>query len=151
MKYALQDLNILNTVLVRYSPNRVNSMIDKILKLKPNSFIDDPQRFQKLRMELYELLNGQKLTEDKAGEWIRSMRPLGMHWTLEQTNEVHKEHKLEVDKIDFWAMMNAMYNDYHDIFQDNVETYISLAKDFICDEDAEPNKTYIYWKNIAKK
>ena len=102
-------------------------------------------------MALYELLNGQKLTEEKAGEWIRSMRPFGMRWSFEQTNEVLKENKLEIDKVDFWAMMNAMYNDYHDIFQDNTETYVNLAKDFICDEDAEPNKTYIYWKNIAKK
>lgn len=128
--------------------NRLGDMLAEIICDFKNSH---PDMYYKYKMELYELLNGQKLTEDKAGEWIRSMRPLGMHWTLEQTNEVHKEHKLEVDKIDFWAMMNAMYNDYHDIFQDNVETYISLAKDFICDEDAEPNKTYIYWKNIAKK
>jgi hypothetical protein len=128
--------------------NRLGDMLAEIICDFKNSH---PDMYYKYKMELYELLNGQKLTEDKAGEWIRSMRPLGMHWTLEQTNEVHKEHKLEIDKIDFWAMMNAMYNDYHDIFQDNVETYISLAKDFICDEDAEPNKTYIYWKNIAKK
>jgi hypothetical protein len=128
--------------------NRLGDMLAEIICDFKNSH---PDMYYKYKMELYELLNGQQLTEDKAGEWIRSMRPLGMHWTLEQTNEVHKEHKLEVDKIDFWAMMNAMYNDYHDIFQDNVETYISLAKDFICDEDAEPNKTYIYWKNIAKK
>ena len=111
----------------------------------------NPAKYCEYKMALYELLNGQKLTEEKAGEWIRSMRPFGMRWSFEQTNEVLKENKLEIDKIDFWAMMNAMYNDYHDIFQDNTETYIRLAKDFICDEDAEPNKTYIYWKNIAKK
>lgn len=128
--------------------NKLGDMLAEIVCDFKNSH---PDMYCKYKMELYELLNGQKLTEEKAGEWIRSMRPFGMHWTLEQTNEVYKEHKLEIDKIDFWAMMNAMYNDYHDIFQDNVETYISLAKDFICDEDAEPNKTYIYWKNIAKK
>lgn len=111
----------------------------------------NPAKYCEYKMALYELLNGQKLTEEKAGEWIRSMRPFGMRWSFEQTNEILKENKLEIDKIDFWAMMNAMYNDYHDIFQDNTETYVHLAKDFICDEDAEPNKTYIYWKNIAKK
>ena len=111
----------------------------------------NPEKYCEYKMALYELLNGQKLTEEKAGEWIRSMRPFGMRWSFEQTNEVLKENKLEIDEIDFWAMMNAMYNDYHDIFQDNTETYVNLAKDFICDEDAEPNKTYIYWKNIAKK
>lgn len=131
--------------------NKMNKLGDMLAELICGMKDSHPQEYFEYKMTLYEMLNGQKLTEEKAGEWIRSMRPFGMHWSLEQTNEVHKEHKLEIDKIDFWAMMNAMYNDYHSIFQDNTDTYAQLAKDFICDEDAEPNKTYVYWKNIAKK
>lgn len=109
------------------------------------------QEYIEYKICLYEILNGEKLTEEKAGDWIRSMRPYGMKWTIEQSTEAMKEYKYDCDKVDFWAMMNAMYNDYKELFDENVETYAKLSYLFIKDEDALPNKTYKYWKEITKK
>lgn len=110
----------------------------------------DVNLYNKIEGKMYEMAYGKILTEDMASKWIHSMKPYGMKWTKEQTDEVIKKYGLNINEIDFWTMMNSMYNDYHNIFDDNVETYIKLARDFIKDEDAVDSKVYEYWKYIAK-
>ena len=46
--------------------------------------------------------------------------------------------------------MNSAYNDYNDIFKDNVEWYAKFSKDFIDDEDAKEGKVYYYFSMIPK-
>ena len=108
------------------------------------------EKYDEYVCELYEIAYGEKLTEELASRWIMSMKPYGLKWNLEQTSNVLKEQGLDLDKIDFWAVMNAMYNDYFSIFGDDVEKYFELAKNFICDEDAAPNKVYLYWKYCTR-
>lgn len=55
LKYAIQDNRLLDTLHSRYSPNRMNGLIDRYL-FKNDRYMDDPIRFQKFRMEIYELL-----------------------------------------------------------------------------------------------
>ena len=61
-----------------------------------------------------------------------------MKWTLEQTKAVQTQHGLsEIKPCEFWVVMNGAYNDYHDIFEEDLEMYVKYAKDFIKDEDAK--------------
>lgn len=110
----------------------------------------DPKLYNKIEDKMYEMAYGKVLTEEMASKWINSMKPIGMKWTKEQTDEVLKKYGLNMNEIDFWTIMNAMYNDYHNIFDDNLETYIKLTRDFIKDEDAVEGKVYEYWKYITK-
>ena len=55
LKYAIQDNRLLDTLHARYSPKRMNGMIDRYL-LKNDRYMDDPIRYQKFRSEIYELL-----------------------------------------------------------------------------------------------
>jgi len=47
--------------------------------------------------------------------------------------------------------MNSAYNDYEDLFKDNIEYYAKFSRDFIKDEDAVDEKVYIYFTKIPKK
>lgn len=46
---------------------------------------------------------------------------------------------------------NMMYSDYSKNIGEDLETYIAMAKDFLDDVDARPNKLYRYKKYIVKK
>ena len=46
--------------------------------------------------------------------------------------------------------MNSAYNDYSDIFKDNIDMYAKYSRDFICDEDAVDEKVYYYFSMIPK-
>lgn len=47
-------------------------------------------------------------------------------------------------------VMNSAWNDYNDLFKDNVEWYAKFAYDFIKDEDAVEDKVYYYFTMIPK-
>ena len=106
-----------------------------------------PDIYKKYLLKLYEIAYGKKLNEELALNWILSMKPYGLKWDKEQTSNVLKEKNINnINEIDFWAMMNAMYNDYYNTVKEDVEEYYNLAKDFINDEDGSKEKVYMYWK-----
>lgn len=111
----------------------------------------DNEMYKEFKMCLYEMAYGHVLSEEMAQEWIYSMKPFGMKWSFEQAKTIIGEQKLSVEPIDFWAIMNAMYNDYNGIFGEEINTYIRLTMDFLNDVDANKGKTYNYWKYIAMK
>ncbi len=55
LKYAIQDNRLLDALHSRYSPKRMNGLIDRYL-FKNDRYMDDPIRYQKFRTEIYELL-----------------------------------------------------------------------------------------------
>lgn len=52
--------------------------------------------------------------------------------------------------IDFWVVMNSAYNDYKDIFEDDIAKYAMFSYAFINDEDAGKDKVYNYFTKIVK-
>lgn len=107
---------------------------------------------EKVEEKLYEIAEGKILNEEKAKEIIECMKPYGMKWTLADTEGVRNNYGLSnIRPIDFWIVMNSAYNDYQDLFQDNVEWYVKFTKDFIMDEDAIEDKVYCYFMKIPKK
>ena len=46
--------------------------------------------------------------------------------------------------------MNSAYNDYRDLFDDNLDMYVHFTKKFINDEDAKEGKVFTYFMKIPK-
>lgn len=112
----------------------------------------DTDEYEDLECDLYEISEGRILNEEKATYIINEMKPYGMHWTLEQTESVRKDNGFStIRPVDFWIVMNMAYNDYHNLFEENLDQYAKYSKLFILDEDAEDDKIYTYFTEIPKK
>lgn len=99
-----------------------------------------------------------KLDEKTAHEWMENLHnedgTMGPHWTQDQTTQVMKKKGFDLDPIEFWAIMNAVYSDYSKVAKkynvNNVDYYADLAKAWISDADAVDNKVAAYYCYIAK-
>ena len=101
--------------------------------------------------KLYEIAEGRVLNEEKAKHLIENMKPFGMKWGLPDTESVRTSYGFDdIRPVDFWIVMNSAYNDYNDIFKDNIEMYARYSKDFIKDEDAKEDKVYYYFSMIPR-
>lgn len=107
--------------------------------------------YEHAKMELYEMENGKKLTEEKAMEWVKDMKPAGLHWTIDDTTMAMQKMGFNCDRVEFFIVANMMYNDYFNIVKDNEELALKLAYDWIKDEDAKDDKLYEYWKHVIKR
>jgi len=115
--------------------------------------IEDSKALDKeeIEREFYEIAEGRVLNEEKAGKLIDAMKPHGRKWSLEETEAVRTQYAYEdIRPVDFWIVMNSAFNDYNDIFKDNVEYYAKFSRDFICDEDAKEDKVYYYFSMIPR-
>lgn len=100
---------------------------------------------------LYELAEGKVLNEERAKYLIENMKPYGMKWDLQTTESVRSSNGYDdIRPVDFWIVMNSAYNDYNDIFKEDVSLYARFSRDFIKDEDAVEDKVYYYFSMIPK-
>lgn len=112
----------------------------------------DHDLYDDLEEDMYEIIYGERFTEDRARDIITDMRPYGMKKTLEESKRMMSQHGItSIDPIDFWIVINSMMNDYYDIFGEDDEMYVKLTKHFINDEDAGEHKVYKYFTKIPKK
>lgn len=112
----------------------------------------DPEYYKKYEMDLYKMAYGSVLNEKMAQEIVSKMRPYRMRWTIEETQEVQNQFGLEdISPIDFFVVMNQAYNDYKDLFNEDIEMYARYTNDFINDEDAKRDKVFIYFMEIPQK
>lgn len=111
----------------------------------------DENLYKKYKMELYRMAYGNRLNRQMAEEIVSKMKPYKMRWSLEETMDIQEEFGLnDLDQCDFFVVMNSAYNDYRDIFGDNLEMYARYTKDFIEDEDAKEGKVFKYFTTIPK-
>lgn len=111
----------------------------------------DPEWYEKKCMKLYTMAYGKVLNEEMAKDIISKMEPYHMHWTLEQSKQIQAENGLNnIRDIDFWIVMNSAYNDFHDLFDENIDMYIKYAKNFIMDKDGKDDKVFLYYTTIPK-
>lgn len=118
------------------------------------------------RMEDYRHGGGkvQPLTREKAEMWVQSMqneddsREEGECWTLEEAKAIAMKMGMPTEGkklIEFYAAINAMYSDYYKVAEkfDLVEDdfFAELAKAFIEDRDAVPDKVAAYYQYIVEK
>ena len=135
----------------RASHEDICALADVAEMLLDNIKESEPSFYKHAESVLYEAYYGKKLTHERAEKIIHCMRPHGMKWTEEQTTAVMKQHGLSMDTVEFWIVMNMAYNDYHEMFDEDLEKYVEFSKLFIHDEDAEEGKVYEYFTRISKK
>lgn len=95
-----------------------------------------------------------------AAEWTKGMEnedgTHGPHWTMEQTDKVMSQRGVKCDPVQFWVTMNMIYSDYCRVFQkygvgDKIDFYADMAKAFLDDKDAMPDKLARYYAYIVQK
>lgn len=87
-----------------------------------------------------------------AERWVRNM---GIRFPMEETAKWATKMGMEHKMIEFYAIMNAMWSDYGKTMAkhglDTPDIFACLAKDWLEDEDAVPNKAEMYYKYIVQK
>lgn len=109
-----------------------------------------PEEYKKYEIKLYEMAYGCVLNKEMAKSIVKKMRPYGEKWSIQETSNIQREYGLNFRDYDFYVVMNSAYNDYNDIFKEDIEMYVRFANDFINDEDAKKDKVYIYYTQIPE-
>lgn len=95
-----------------------------------------------------------KIAEKWAEEFCNEDGSKGAHWTMDQTQSQMESRRFNLDKAEFFLVMNMLYSDFCKVFKryglDKPEFYADLAKAWIEDEDAVENKVAVYFCNIPK-
>ena len=127
--------------------HKLSEVLEDVMELLKEYDMDS---YKKYEMCLYKMAYGCVLNREMAEEIVSKMKPYRMKWDIEQTKEIQNQFGLDdIRPVDFFIVMNAMYNDYRDIFNEDVEVYARLTNDFINDEDAKEGKVFLYFTNIA--
>lgn len=105
-----------------------------------------------------------KLTWDMAEEWVENMqnedeaKPMGGKYDPEKAKAMARKVGMSTAGqrfVDFYAIVNAMYSDYHEVAMkhgvDNADFYADLAKAWLEDADAVQNKAYLYYECLVEK
>lgn len=91
--------------------------------------------------------------EDTAHRWVRKMDG-GEHFTPDQIEPLRQALCPDCEKWEWYTAMNAMYSDHCEtakkLGMDKPDFYAHLAKDFLNDKDAKPNKLRLYMETIPK-
>ncbi len=98
-----------------------------------------------------------ELTKEKAQEWTKKMKnsdgSSGPHWKLEQTNALMEKLGVSLNPIEFYVAANMMYSDYCGVAKkfglDTPDYYGHMAKAFLEDKDAGPDKLKKYFEEIV--
>ena len=116
----------------------------------------DKECYKDFEMKLYKMAYGTILSKEMAEEIVSKMEPYRMRWSLEETRQLQQQYGLDnIRPVDFFVVLNSKYNDNKDTVErfaksqdEELEMYVSLAKDFIMDEDAKEDKVFIYYTQI---
>lgn len=109
----------------------------------------DKDKYKQYELKLYKMAYGNTFTREMAEEIVSKMRPYGMKWSIEETQQIQSQYGINnISPADFFIVLNMAYNDYNDIFNENIEMYVRFVDDFINDEDAKEDKTFIYFTTI---
>ena len=127
--------------------HELSDMLEETIEMLQEYY---PEKYKEYETALYEMAYGCVLNEEMAKEIVDKMRPYGEKWDIEKTTEMQRERNLNFRDADFYVVINSAYNDYNDIFGEDVEEYVRFANDFINDEDAKQDKVYIYYTTIPE-
>ena len=110
----------------------------------------DEDMYEALEKKLYVAIYGKKINEKMAEKIIMNMKPYHMKWSLDEVKSVMRSNGINLDDIDFWVVMNMAWNDYHELFEDDIDKYIKYSEMFINDDDAKEGKVFTYFTSIPK-
>lgn len=95
---------------------------------------------------------------DTARAWTKKMKnedgTQGPHWTLEQAKQIMAQRKIGLDPVQFWVTLNMIYSDYSPVAKKHglggsLDFYADMAKAFLTDKDAKPEKLARYYDAIV--
>lgn len=92
-----------------------------------------------------------QISDECANDWVHDMKPVGLHWTKEETTNAMRSMGYNMNENDFYVVANMMYNDYYDIVKDDESMALKMAYDWLNDTDANDDKLYDYWQYIVKR
>lgn len=125
---------------------KLSDMLDDLMK---ELEYYDKDCYKKYKMELHKIAYGSTFSKDMAEDIVYNMKPYGEKWKLQETEQIQSEYGLnDIDPLSFYIVANSAYNDYKDIFDEDIDIYVRFAVDFIKDEDAIKDKIYIYFTEI---
>lgn len=106
----------------------------------------DKECYDKYMMELYKMAYGNTLNKQMAEEIVANMRPYAQRWSMQETQEIQERYGIDnIRAVDFYVVMNSAFNDYRNLFDDNLDMYVKFTMDFINDEDAKEGKVFKYF------
>ena len=131
-----------------------NADMYKLSNMLENTIEDlkqfDDKCYEQYKMELYKIAYGNTLNKSMAQNIVSNMRPYGQRWSLEETKSIQNDFGVvDINSIDFYIVLNSAYNDYYNIFNENLDMYVKFTIDFINDEDARKDKTFLYFTTIS--
>lgn len=132
--------------------NKMHELSEILEELLSELQKTNEELYKEYELELYEMAFGRKLNKEMAEEIVRKMQPYGMRWALSETRDIQMKYGASnIDEIDFFVVINSAYNDYRDLFQDNVEDYVIFTMNFIRDEDAKDDKVFLYFTTLVEE
>lgn len=122
---------------------------DSIIKWAFDALERSDSRIYKEIMQKMENM-AYSISPAQAESIVKSMRPRGQVWTMEQVKEYVTSKGVHDNYCDWYLVMNMCYNDFYSTakmygLQNETDFYFNLAKDFIEDPDAEPHKVAKYF------
>lgn len=127
---------------------KLNEMLDELIcDLKEQK----PKLYKEYKKQLYELAYGNVILEDKAIEIVKHMKPYGEHYDMNDAKEIKDDYSIKHNVSDIYLVVNSLYNDYHDLLEDNDEMYAKMTKLWLSDSDSVEDKVYLYFCNIPKE
>lgn len=109
----------------------------------------DKECYKEFEMKLYKMAYGNHLNKSMAEEIVHKMRPYQERWSFEETRNLQRQRGInDIDECEFYVVINSAYNDYKDLFDEDIESYIRFTIDFIKDEDAKKDKVFLYYTTI---
>ena len=109
----------------------------------------DEKCYKDFEMKLYKMAYGSHLNKSMAEEIVNKMRPYGQRWSYEESRNLQEQRGInDIDEVEFYIVINSAYNDYKDLFNEDLESYMRFTIDFIKDEDAKQDKVFIYYTEI---
>lgn len=130
---------------------------------EPEEAEEYPRHKQGRRMDAYSAqAEVEPLTMEQATAWVENMegsdpaKPRGGKWSPDEVKAYAKKVGIlpsGTQFAEFYAAMNAMYSDYAEVAKkygvSSPDFYADLAKAFVCDKDAKPDKAARYYKFIV--
>lgn len=106
----------------------------------------DKECYKEFETKLYKMAYGNHLNKKMSLEIVNKMRPYGERFSFEETKNLQRQRGInDIDECEFYVVINSAYNDYKDLFNEDLESYIRFTIDFIKDEDAKEGKVFKYF------
>lgn len=137
---------------------QIRASIDDIISnLLEDVKLQYPEKYDCIMEDLSTAIMGPHFSEDTSLKAVASMENVdgstGEHWDLEQTTQAAKQVGIQFSEFnvyDWYYVLNMMRSDYFNIFGDDSNTYISLAKAWLADPDVAEGKAWRYYRYVVK-